>query len=397
LILLPVLVMLMASFSDAFVSCTQCHEALGSNCWCWQTGTDYLQVFIIVLFIMLMYLAAFLMYYARASIGFGGISEIKFFDLDVSQIESLRSDVRAVSMKYGEHGSISGIPIKLFLALNTLLAAIYFTIKLLMFLQPSSHYLATINQDFDEQPWSEFYNARIMLLTTMYCHSIILSFENAVLWQENKEYLQSKKCMRIALSMCSMVFFVDFMGSIALLCIHYPLLIAMLYMLCMSVLAIVAVLLCHCCVVPFFATYTRLVSFICTMLVCRKPIEEPCGRFMRSIANGFVFFSLYYLLICAVASLAFAFVGGPNDVAIFMDVSPYSMDLLIVVLYTAATAIGIFGFFVGACLTINKQCNESAVPQVRPHARQTTTGYHHPRNTNDSTDLHAGFTTAVHV
>lgn len=94
--------------------------------------------------------------------------------IDVDQIKSMRSDVRIISSKYDEEGSISGIPIPLYLILNAIIVAIYFAIKLIIILSNDPHYLSTINDDFNEQSWSEFYNARIILITTIYCHSFLM-------------------------------------------------------------------------------------------------------------------------------------------------------------------------------------------------------------------------------
>ena len=96
---------------------------------------------------------------------------------DMTQVRSIRSHVRALSFKYTEQGRISGIPIPIFILLNSILAAIYFAIKLIIYLDNTPHYLSTINDDFNNQTWAQFYDARIILLTTIYCHSMLLLHE----------------------------------------------------------------------------------------------------------------------------------------------------------------------------------------------------------------------------
>ena len=97
---------------------------------------------------------------------------------DMTQVRSIRSHVRALSSKYTEEGRISGIPIPIFIIFNSILAAIYFVIKLTIYLEHSPHYLSTINDDFfSSHSWAHFYDARIILLTTIYCHSMLLLHE----------------------------------------------------------------------------------------------------------------------------------------------------------------------------------------------------------------------------
>lgn len=185
-------------------------------------------------------------------------------------------------------------------------------------------------------------------------------------------------CVNILLFICTLIFFIDFLGSIILMCIKYPLIITSLYHGCIGILGMIGVGLTCCCLFPLLVCYAKLMSFIFKLFICNTSIYQPCGRFIRNISNGFVLITINYLYICAVLSLAFLFIGGPNYVVIYLNLSPNSIDLLIIYLYIISTCIGIIGFLIGVCITTYKQCND----KISNSTSRSSAGYHHPRNNN---------------
>ena len=87
--------------------------------------------------------------------------------------KSAFTEIKERSDKYVEEGYVSGMPAVIYLILNAVLCSIYFAIKLIMYLEDDPHYLSTINDDFQRQGFNEFYNARIILLVTIFGHSFM--------------------------------------------------------------------------------------------------------------------------------------------------------------------------------------------------------------------------------
>ena len=155
--------------------------------------------------------------------------------------------------------------------------------------------------------------------------------------------------INITLIICTLVLFTDFISSIVLMCIHYPLLITALYHGAIGILVLIGFYILCCCLVRVIACYSKLIS---------KPIDEPCKRFIMGVLNGFVLLAINYLYTCSTLCIAFAFIGGPNYAVIYLNTTEGSTDLVIAYLYIIATCIGVIGFLIGAATTIYRQCND---------------------------------------
>eukprot|EP01084_Bolivina_argentea_P129051 227987_1 len=176
----------METDSSRFASCNECTEVLGDDCWCWEAMEgDYYQVFTIALMVWLMYLASYCLAYARTAAAIGGLSEMNISEM---KQKSAWTDIQEMSGKYMESGYVSGMPAVLYIILNAVLSSAYFAVKLIMYLEDDPHHLGTINQDFQNQPFSDFYTARIILLVTVYIHSFMSIKQNLQIYKESKEY-----------------------------------------------------------------------------------------------------------------------------------------------------------------------------------------------------------------
>ena len=197
-----------------------------------------------------------------------------------------------------------------------------------------------------------------------------------------KDQLISESCINIMIMLCILVMFVDFIGSLVLMCIKYPLIITALYHCSVGLLGGIGLMLTCCFVLPFFICYAKISSLLFSLIACGSPIDQPCGRFMRSVSNGFVLITINYLFVCAVICLCFLFVGGPNHSIIYLDLRPGSTDLLIVWLYLAATCIGCIGFVIGAANVMYQQCNNES------GGKKGKKGYHQPQNNAGTTEMY---------
>eukprot|EP01083_Nonionella_stella_P169382 574278_1 len=324
--------------------------------WCWEAEEgDYKQIFYLVLAIVLMHLASYCLGYARSSVTIGGMSEMVVCStyIDVEKMKKLKTDDKVLTSKYNQKGTVSGIPMSVYMVLNAFLSVIYFIIKVWIYESHDSHYLSGINEEFDEVTWAKFYDARIILLSTMYCHSFSLLKQNVSVYNEaiTHDKWQSGWGKGI-LVVCCVVMFVDFIGSIVLMLIAYPLIFTALYHGAVGILTAIACVFIICCLVPLMVCYAKCVSCIFTCNCRNSDSQSACHTFMRGIANGFVLLSLYYIYFCVVLLLCFVFLGGPNHTVLYLD----SGDKWIVIAYAAAMGIGIIGFIIGM---INTACTVS--------------------------------------
>eukprot|EP01084_Bolivina_argentea_P148545 259668_1 len=176
---------------------------------------------------------------------------------------------------------------------------------------------------------------------------------------------------------CTLIFFTDFIGSIVLMCIKYPLIITALYNGAISIMVNCMFICTICCILPCIAFYGKLVAMLFSLFVCGAGIDQPCGRWIRGLSNGFVLLTFGYLVVCVVLCFAFLFLGGPNHSLVYLNMNPKSTDYLIWYIYVGAMCVGLLGFLIGAGITLSKQCNEGG------GSSGSKGQYQHPRNTND--------------
>eukprot|EP01084_Bolivina_argentea_P247733 414439_1 len=386
-----------------FASCSAVYQHLSDrdgmepNYWCWETTEgDWKQIFTMIMFMFALNLGLVLLTYGAITTGLSKIAGMKqryVAQEDESLNLSTSWNAAPEPIWRGTHiNNVSNIPMILIMLLLVINTIFYLAIKVFIVSHPSSHYINTTNDQFREMSFYSFFNTREIIL--MY----IFTVNSWIFWLHQKWYYPKGTFpapIQSIAQFARLISLVDFIFTVIVFCIYYPLLLIWLYIVGISIV-IIAPLMCFvtcfvapivtCCMVPCIKCCLMGCVRVETgregeinneqnsadnaedneqnnneqnneenreneqrdnVIICR--CMNNCVRFLFGIIVGICEIFIYFVVIGIVLSFAFLIIDGiygPSHVVFYMDFNSEA-DLIIYWLYLITISVGVIGLIIG--------------------------------------------------
>ena len=223
-------------------------------------SNDYSQVFMIGLIMYLIYLGMFLLPFSQYLSYAKAITEARSTITTTEGVQNLRLTMDESNERDLNLGRFKGIPFILYLSLHSLLSIIYLAIKIILIIHPfndnnnnnnNDNRYKFVNDRFLDFGFKQFVNGETIILTCLLTHNISNIWKLTMIYKYKQGFYVSI-CKKILCIIALGFIWLDFVGSIGMLCYFWSLGIFFLYEIAVSIIVAFILILSCCFTVPCF-------------------------------------------------------------------------------------------------------------------------------------------------